>query len=490
MVLRASYKSLDGMGLNILTDDELDAIHCATLDVLQNSGIKVPSKEAQEIFDGGGCEVDRKNDKVKIPPYLVEDAVRSAPGTVIMAGKTPEKDYLCGTGISFTNFSEGVEIIDLFTRERRETTKMDVGDIARVCDALDQDICVKAVGANNVPPEVKIVHMAEAMFTNTSKHCLIGGGDVYNVRKSIEMAAACVGGLDKLRERPIYTASFCASSPLTLNSHFTEPIIELARAGVPVKLMSMVLSGATGPVTIAGTLVVHNAEILSAVVLSQLVRKGAPVIYGSATTIMDLIYSTAVVGSPEMGIFSAAIAKIAKYYEIPSFVAGGFTDSKIPDAQAAHEATLTGFIAALAGANLIFGLGALGQGITFDYAKLIIDNELTGMIKRAVAGLSVTEKTLAVDVIKQVGAGGEFLSHEHTYRLFRSEHAQSKLFDRKRWEEWMSEGGKDLSERAYAKAEQIFNDHKPVPLLEGAAAAMRSIVNEAEEHYGLELSTE
>lgn len=321
--LKAGYSRLDGMGLNIFADDELDAIHCATLDVLQNAGIKVPSKEAQEIFDGGGCEVDRKNDKVKIPQHVVEDAIRSAPSTFWVYGRNRENKYLCGDGVTFTNFGEAINVIDLFSRERRGSTKKDVGDIARVCDALDQEVCVKAVGANEKPPEVKTVHMAEAMFTNTSKPVFIGGGNAYNVCKVLEMAAACVGGIDELRERPIYVASFCPNSPLTLNKDLAEPVIELARAGAPIRINCMPMSGATAPIKLAGTLVIHNSEVLSAITLIQLINKGNRVIYGSSALMYDIRSNCAPVGTPEMAMLNAAIAKIARFYMVPSFTAGG-----------------------------------------------------------------------------------------------------------------------------------------------------------------------
>ena len=321
--LKAGYSRLDGMGLNILTDDELDAIHCATLDVLQNSGIKVPSKEAQEIFDGGGCEIDRKNDNVKIPPYLVEDALRSAPSTFWVYGRNRKNRYLCGDDITFTNFGEAVYVIDLFSKERRGTTKKDVGNVARVCDYLDQDVCVKAVGANEMPPEVKTIHMAEEMFTNTSKPIFIGGGNPYNVRKAVEMASACVGGMDSLREKPIYIPSFCPNSPLTLNEDLTDPVIEIAKDDIPIRINCMPMSGATAPITLAGTLVIHNTEVLSAITLIQLLNKGNRVIYGSSALMYGIRSNCAPVGTPEMAMLNAAIAKLARFYMIPSFTAGG-----------------------------------------------------------------------------------------------------------------------------------------------------------------------
>lgn len=321
--LKAGFNHLEGIGLNILSDDEIRSIHEASLDVLRNIGIKVPSKEAREVFASGGCKVEEKNENVKIPPYVVEDAINTAPSTFWIYGRNRNNKYLCGGDITFTNFGEAVDVIDLLSRERRGATKKDVGDVARVCDFLDQKVCVKAVGANDMPPEVKTIHMAEEMFTNTSKPTFIGGGNPYNVRKAVEMASVCVGGMDSLREKPIYIPSFCPNSPLTLNEDLTDPVIEIAKDDIPIRINCMPMSGATAPITLAGTLVIHNSEVLSAITLIQLLNKGNRVIFGSSALMYDIRSNCAPVGTPEMAMLNAAIAKLARFYMVPSFTAGG-----------------------------------------------------------------------------------------------------------------------------------------------------------------------
>jgi trimethylamine--corrinoid protein Co-methyltransferase len=229
-----------------------------------------------------------------------------------------------GSKVGFTNFGEGVMIIDPYTKEYRKTTKKDTGDIARVCDALDcVDVHERAVSAQDVPSQVAPLHEVEVNFTNTSKHLFQGCGGVKNLRKIIDMAAAVVGGRDKLRERPIYSCITCPVSPLQLVPESTDVIVECAREGIPMNILSMALAGGTSPVTLSGTLVTHNAEVLGGIVLSQLSKKGAPVIYGSSTTIMDMKYTTSPVGCPELGMINAAVAKMAQYYLLPSWVAGG-----------------------------------------------------------------------------------------------------------------------------------------------------------------------
>lgn len=323
--LHAGFNRIDGFGVNVLSHDEQTAIHLATLDVLHHVGVRVDSKEAQEIFAGGGASVDPKTNIVKIPPYLVEDAVRWAPSTILLAARDPKKDYILESNrVGFVNFGEGVNIIDPVTRKYRTTTKKDVADAALMSDYLSEmDISYRAVVAQDCPGPVQSLHNAEAIFPNTTKHFFIGADGVKNARKLIKMAEAVAGGKNQLKERPLISFNVCPTSLLKLIPECTDVVIEAARYGIPVNIISMAMAGATSPVTLAGTLVTHNAEVLSTIVLSQLTAKGAPCIYGSSTTIMDMRYTTAPVGAPELGMISAAVAKMAQYYLLPSFVAGG-----------------------------------------------------------------------------------------------------------------------------------------------------------------------
>ncbi|MBW6464138.1 MAG: trimethylamine methyltransferase family protein [Firmicutes bacterium] len=323
--LHAGTSCFNGLGLKMLTEDELSTLHLATLDVLRNTGIKVESKQAQQLFAEGGADVDFDSGLIKIPAYMIEDAVSSAPSSVRLAGRNRSRDFVVeGSRVGFVNFGEGVAIIDPVTREYRKTYKRDVANAARLSDYLDElDINYRAVTSLDYDGKVQSLHNAEAMFLNTTKHFFIGADGIENCKKIIKMASEVVGGREELMRRPIISFNVCPTSPLRLIPDCTEVIIEAARAGLPSNIISMALAGATTPVTLAGTLVTHNAEVLSAVVLSQLASKGAPVLYGSSTTMMDLRYSTTPVGAPELGMISAGVANLARYYMLPSFVAGG-----------------------------------------------------------------------------------------------------------------------------------------------------------------------
>lgn len=311
--------------LNLFSTGEIEEIHYSTLEVLRQTGIKVFCKEALELLDGVGCIVDKKTDTVKIPEYIIGDAVRMAPSQILLAGRDLKNDILLeGRRVNFTNFGAGVMIVDPYTGELKETTKKDVANTALVCDALDNvDIYSSAVVARDMPESSSDLYEAAAFLSNTSKHCqhfnLNGGA---GARGFLEMGAAIAGSMEELRQRPVISALVCPVSPLQLHTSTCETIIEFAGAGVPVCILSMAMSGASSPMTLAGTLVIHNAEVLSGLVLAQAVRKGTPVIYGSSTTTFDLTCLTAPVGAPELGMTSAGVAELANFYLLPSYVAG------------------------------------------------------------------------------------------------------------------------------------------------------------------------
>ncbi len=321
----AGKRQSGGLKLNVFTDDELYAIHAATLEVLWKTGIFVEDEEALEVFDGGGAVIDPKTKIAKIPPHMLEDAIRSAPEIITLAGRNSNDDMVLERNrIGFTNFGEAIKVIDAYTGELREPTKTDVADCGLLIDYLDNiDVCERPMGAHEVPQEVAALHNAEALLSNTTKHIFLGPQNGYLAKKIVEMVAAVVGGKDKLSERSVLTFGTCPVSPLKLVRDCCEIIMEAARAGMGTMVLSQALAGGTATVTLAGTLVTHNAEVLSGLVLSQLTRKGSPIVYGSSTCSLDLRYGTATVGNPETALLSAAIAQMARYYLLPSWVAGG-----------------------------------------------------------------------------------------------------------------------------------------------------------------------
>lgn len=314
-----------GLGISTLTPSELDQIHSATLEILCYHGVIMYSNEALKIMAESGADVDFESNTVRIPPHMVEEAIQSAPTSVILASREPTKDvYLGGKRVHFANFGAGFKVVSHEDGSLHSSTKTDVEETAKLCDALDNvDIYCSAVVATDMPHGTADLYEAEAFLLNTSKHCQhLHLADGYNAKKYFEMGALLSGGWEALQKRPIISSQVCPSSPLQFYKGTCEIIIESAKYNVPVNILSMVMSGATAPVTLAGTLVVHNAEVLAGIVLHQATRRGAPVIYGSSSTGFDLQLLTAPVGSPELGMISAAVAQLANYYLLPSFVGG------------------------------------------------------------------------------------------------------------------------------------------------------------------------
>jgi trimethylamine--corrinoid protein Co-methyltransferase len=320
----AGSRKSGGFRLEVFSDDELREIHLATLEVLSETGVFVEDDEALEIFAAGGAHVDRERRVVRIPPHVVEDAVRSAPPKVVLCGRDPARDVVLEDGrVGFTNFGEGIQVVDPYTGELHESLKQDVADCTKIIDALPEiDVVERPLGAHDVPQDTAPLHNAEAIFSNTTKHATIGPLSGFCARRMIDMAAAIVGGHDALRRRPILSFLTCPVSPLKLVADLCRIVIEGARAGIPVNVLSMAMAGASSPVSLAGTLVTHNAEVLAGITLAQLTERGAPVIYGSSTTAMDLRFASASVGSPECGMIGAGVACLARFYLLPSWVAG------------------------------------------------------------------------------------------------------------------------------------------------------------------------
>ena len=322
----AGGEEYSGWGLKMYSQEQLEAIHEATLEVLRLTGVEVHLDEALDVFEEGGCIVDRETKVVKFPAYVVEQALSTAPSRILLAARDPRYDYwMGGRQVGYTDFGCGIMIVDPETGELHETTKEDVGKTALLCDAMENvDVYSTAVVARDMPDSSYDLHMLEVSFLNTGKHVHhIDVSSGANARRMFEMAALVAGGRKALAERPLVSTLVCPTSPLMLHTVTCEVIMESARWGCPINVLSMAMSGASSPVLVSGTLVTHNAEVLAGITLAQLTNPGAPTMYGSSTTMFDMTFATAPVGAPELGMISAAVAELSNFYNLPSYVAGG-----------------------------------------------------------------------------------------------------------------------------------------------------------------------
>ena len=327
MVKRNLYSDIlmsGGFGFNVFTEEEISKIHLATLEVMEKTGLYVGTEEALDVLEDGGARVDREKKIVKFPSYLVEDSIRSAPSKIVLYGRDPQHDLVLeDKRVNFCTFGQGVSVMDV-DGTVRESIKEDVGRAALLTDAMEEvDVCERSLNAADAPSNVAPIHEAEVVFANTAKHTVYGPGNGWRAARIIKMAQAIVGGEDALRDRPICTINCSPTSPLTLDENCCTGVMTCAWAGVPCNLISMVMAGMSGPITLSGSLVVHNCEILGAIVLHQLTCKGAPVIYGCSSLGFDLKRTTTPVGSPECGLLNAGAPRLAQKYMLPSFSAGG-----------------------------------------------------------------------------------------------------------------------------------------------------------------------
>ena len=317
-----------GLSLNVFTEAELEDIHLATLEVLERTGVFVEADEALDLFADGGCARRPRAHVVRIPPHVVEDAIRSAPSTFVLCGREAKNDIVLEPGrVGFTNFSEGIRVVDPRTGELREPTKADIADIARLNDYLSDidTLRERRRRRGRAARDAAPLHNAEAQYSEHHQADLhrpaVSG--IETVRTSSRWRRRSSAAPTSCARRPIVYIGVCPVSPLKLLREATEVIIESARwVDPPTTSSRMAMAGGSSPVTLAGTLVTHNAEVLAGITLAQLTERGAPCIYGSSTTAMDLRLASACVGSPERAMISAAVAQMARRYLLPSFVAG------------------------------------------------------------------------------------------------------------------------------------------------------------------------
>ena len=471
--------------------EELDAIHFATLKVLRNVGVKFPDKNALDALQDAGADVDFKNEISRFPESLVKDALKRAPHAVTLCGRDPSYNIRLGEngGTHFMPSGIGLYLYDLDTGQRRKATRDDAANVSKIVDALPNvHVLQVMVSPGDVPDKVADHFKFEAAFTNTAKHVSNCIGPITSddgARDIVEMAATIVGGKDELRKQPIISVHQCPISPLQYDVHGLRAIMEYAKNSVPVCIYSMAMGGGTAPVTIAGELVVINAEFLAGLILLQKLNPGCPVIYGTVASVMDLKTGLLPLGAPERPILQIGVVSLARYYGIPhGMISAGHADAKIPGSQAGFEKAITALPVVLAGAELVLGAGALDSANTYSYEQLVIDDEIYGALLRIQRGFEVNEETIAEDLIEKVGVGKYFLGEKHTLMHAMKEQWYPRLYSRiKRTENVFNEeilGKRDLAMVARQKAKEILKSHQVRPLEKEAQQKIRAIVRDAE----------
>ncbi len=470
----------------VFTEDGLAAIHWASLAILERTGIRILHGErVLKLLKESGCDVDFEKKLVLFPSYLVEEAIKKTAKTVTWYGRNPKHDCkLDGRHIYFTTDSETTSTVDLQTGEWRPSTKEDLERLTRVTDALES----YAAGGHlttclDKPANTRCLHDYAAVLNSTEKPC---GWSVYPpdlasqlTDYQLEIATAVAGSEKRLRQRPLGEGGFCTESPLQFEGRYVETTLKLAKLGFPCWVASMPLGGATAPVTLAGSLVITNAEILGGLSTIQLLCPGTSVRVDYLMGSLDM--KTGLWGEgPEESLLCAGAVEIARNYGLCVVVNGFLSSAKASGAQASYEKVMSSVLPVLAGADVIYGAGSLNGGLAASFEELVIDDEVCRALLKLVQGIEVTDETLALDVIQKVGPGGHYLAEKHTLHHFKKEHFFPELADRSSYDAWKKAGGKSIVKRAREKVEELLKEHWPTPLDKDTQKEISEIIRRAE----------
>ena len=440
-----------------LQQEDIEKIHAASLQVLAEVGIQINDPEDAAIFTSHGASVD--NDIVRFPEKLVLKCIDSAPSEITLYGRNGspplsigEKRVYYGTG--------GTALFILDNGTRRKATLQDLKNISRLVDHLDNiHFFLLPTYPDDIEQKEDIdINRFFAGLDNTNKHVMGGVYTAEGVQQVIEMSELIAGSSEALREKPFISFITCVMDPLLLDKEYSRLMKQIATARIPLATPAEPMCGTTSPVTLAGNILINNVDTLAGIILTQLVSPGAPVLYGCIGTAADPI-DMKYLGAPiESALINAATAQLAQYYKLPYYATAGISDSKTVDGQCAYESAMSNLICGLAGANYIHDAAGLMEfAKTVSLEKYVIDNEIIGMAMRAIEGIEVNEKTLAFDLIKKIGPGGNFLSSSHTRRYLRREHYIPAISDRLNRSQWESNGMKDTYERAREQVNEILS---------------------------------
>ena len=460
--MSVARKGLPGGSYKPLSDEAIGKIHRTAMRIIEEIGFQVNSQDAQQYFEQIGATIDKEKRIVRLPQKTVIELIEKAPSEFTLCGSDEKNDiHLGGSRVYTGTGGTALYVYEPDRDEKRPASLNDLKKIAKLVDGLDNiHLLLLPTYPNELPVDQIDVNRFYAGLNNTGKHIMGGVYTLEGIKNVIKMAEIIAGGKQQLRKRPIVSMIACSMSPLKLDEHYADMMIAIAKSGIPLVCPAEPLCGATSPITIAGNVLMQTVDSLMGVMLTQIVNPGTPVIFGSVATSTDLRDLKYLAGSVEMGLTNAGSAQMAQFYKLPFYATGGMTDSKVLDSQSGYESAITNLLCALAGSNFIHdSAGLMEFAMTVCLEKYVIDNEILGMVMRAVDGIKVDDETLAFDLIKQVGPAGNFVTAKHTRRHMRSEHYEPTLTDRNLREDWEAEGGKTTWERAKVKVKQIIENN-------------------------------
>ena len=476
MVMNTGFKSQCLPTYRVLTQDQIKHIHCATLELLETVGVKVMSPEAADMMAAAGCRIKPDN-IVQIPNWLVEDCIRSAPSRITIYNRLGQEAMLLeGNKTYFGLGTDLIKTYDLESGVLRESRLEDVANAAKVADSLEEiDFLGSYALPYDSPTNLLYIDSFKAQLENSIKpifYTAAGAGDIAIIN---EMAAAVVGGREALKEKPFHIHYAEPITPLLHSAGAVKKLFFCADNAVPVNYTPGMMSGGSAPVTLAGAITVGNAEALSGIVIHQLRAKGAPIISGFGMSTLDMKTTACVYGCPEYRLALSACADLYHYYGVPMWGTAGVSDSHAPDEQAGMEWSISLLMAGLDGANLVHDVGYLGQGLVGSPAALVMNAEIISYVRRVIRGFDIDPEHIGMDVIRQVGPQGAFISTEQTMKYFRQEHWQPQLCNRDTLDSWMANGEKTWGQKAVSKAIDILQNYEPQKLPDDVQQSLNQI---------------
>ena len=471
-------KSIVRPKFSFLQERDCLRLHQATLEVLRRTGCRVQDREALELLRSAGAIIE-DDELVKFPPQLVEWALGKAPSTITLCQRStsiPAVELAEGK----VNFGTGSDTVNLHhpTEGRRKFTLDDVAACARLVDSLEQlNFCMSMGIPADVHPERQYVHQYATLLQNTAKPIVFVCDTKEQCETIVEMASVVAGSREALRLNPTLLLYSEPITPLTHNKSSTQKLLFMAQEGLPIVHSPAPMMGGTAPVTLAGGLVMGNAEILSSLVMHQLKREGAPFVYGAGVHHLDMKTTISVYAAPEFQMARGAIADLARFYGLPSWGYSSCSDAPVFGPQAAMDASYQIRDALMMGANLVHDVGYIEAGIAFSPELVVLSAELIDMHSHFTCGFEISDETLAIDVIEKVGPGGSFLTTEHTMRHFK-EYWFPNLFERRRYEKWDKVGKPDFADKLKEKTRVLLEEYEPRAIDGKIKEEIESILNE------------
>lgn len=460
-----------------LSPEELERVHRTSMKVMEEVGISFPHEESIAVFETHGYGTD--GERVFFEEQQVLDALALVPDRFTIHAPNPEKSVVVGDGSPVFAPGYGAPFLVDYEVGKREPTMDDYEDLVRLADALpNQDLSGHLlVEPADVSSETAHLLMLKAHMLHSDKPFIGSTEGQVGAQNTMEMAGILFG--EDISHRPVTAGLINSLSPLGFSDEMLRALRVYADHRQPVIIAALAMAGSTGPITLAGLLAMQNAELLAGVVLTQLLSPGTPVLYGSTSTNIDMKTGALAIGSPELALMISGHAQLARYYGLPSRSGGALSDASFPDAQAGFESMSALLTTLNSGIDFVLHAGGiLSAYLAFSREKLVLDDEMCGLLRRYEQGIEVTPETLAYDVIARVGSEGNYLMEMHTVERCRSEFWVPTVVDRSGLEEWMAGGRERAVDRAHSRWKRLVTEHEDPPLDETTVRQLGRFVEE------------